>query len=231
MSPRLSLRPSSGLFRLFTHSGIRWDHSFALAIAFFGNALMLMLLGLPRSGEFTPYLPGPDPSPPFDIEVVRPEQQQLAVPDMPVAPTRPVEIATPVDVPPVDELESAPVLAETGSAVAQLAPAGTVSTAIEPAVGSAGVSTGVAYLDAPAPRYPAFSKRRGHEGVVMLSVLVGIDGRPREVRIERGSGYRELDAAAQDQVLGAWRFQPAQRDGAAVEAWVRVPVEFRIQRS
>lgn len=230
MSPRLSLRPSSSLLRLFTRSGIRWDHSLALALAFFGNALMLMLLGLPRSGEFTPYLPGPDPTRPIDFEVIRPAQQ-LAIPDMPKAPTRPVEVATPVEVPPVTELESAPVLAETGSEVAQLATAGAESPAVEPVVGSAAISSGVAYLHAPEPRYPGFSKRRGHQGVVMLSVLVGADGRPREVRIERSSGHRELDDAAQDQVLGAWRFQPAQRDGAAVEAWVRVPVEFRIQRS
>lgn len=230
MSPRLSLRPAPNLLRLFTHSGIRWDHSFALAIAFFGNALMLMLLGLPRSGEFTPYLPGPDPVEPIEYEVIRPAQN-LAVPEMPVAPTRPVEVATPVEVPPITELESAPVLAETGNEVAQLATAGELQPAVEPVVGSAGVSTGAAYLFAPEPRYPGFSKRRGHQGVVMLSVLVGADGRPREVRVERSSGHRELDDAAQDQVLGVWRFQPAQREGVAVEAWVRVPVEFRIHRS
>lgn len=229
MSPRLSLRPSSGLLRLFTHSRIRWDHSLALALTCFGNALMLMLLGLPRSGEFTPYLPGPDPSPPIDVEVVRPVQQH-AVPDMPKAPTRPVEVAAPVEVPAIAEMAVAPVLAEEGTEVAQLATAGATHHAAEPAVDAGAASTGVAYLHAPEPRYPGFSKRRGHEGVVMLSVLVGADGRPREVRIARSSGHRELDDAAQDQVLGAWRFQPAQQDGVAVEAWVRVPVEFRIQR-
>jgi protein TonB len=37
-----------------------------------------------------------------------------------------------------------------------------------------------------------------------------------------------LDDAARRQVLDEWRFQPAMRDGVAVEAVGRVPIDFRM---
>lgn len=84
----------------------------------------------------------------------------------------------------------------------------------------------LAYAANPAPRYPRTALRAGDEGRVLLKVLVGPDGRPQEVRIERGSGHRDLDKAAREQVLAAWRFHPATRDGRAVAAWALVPIDF-----
>lgn len=86
----------------------------------------------------------------------------------------------------------------------------------------------LAYDVAPAPRYPRNALRAGHEGTVLLRVLVDETGRPREVSVEDSSGHRELDRAALQQVLERWRFHPAQRDGRAVPAYALVPVEFRL---
>ncbi len=43
-------------------------------------------------------------------------------------------------------------------------------------------------------------------------------------------GYRELDEAARRHVLRRWRFQPAMRDGRAVQAIGLVPIEFSLDR-
>ncbi|MFP7721910.1 energy transducer TonB [Lysobacter sp. A3-1-A15] len=97
-----------------------------------------------------------------------------------------------------------------------------------PADPTPSISTGVTleYAHAPAPRYPVRALRDGRGGVVVLEVLVDVDGRPLEVSIVRSSGHRDLDRAAQRQVEQSWRFQPAMRDGVAVRAIGRIPVEF-----
>lgn len=83
-------------------------------------------------------------------------------------------------------------------------------------------------LRSPPPPYPAEAMRSGLMGVVELEILVGVDGRPLDVRIVRSSGHRVLDQTARRTVLSKWTFVPAMRDGRAVEALGRVPVEFRL---
>lgn len=83
------------------------------------------------------------------------------------------------------------------------------------------------YLDNPRPAYPAMSRRLGEEGRVLLRVLVGGEGRAREVQLKESSGFARLDQAAREAVL-RWRFVPARRGGEAVEGWVLVPVGFAL---
>lgn len=81
-------------------------------------------------------------------------------------------------------------------------------------------------LMSPAPPYPPQAVRDGLTGIVELEILVGIDGRPIEVTVVRSSGHRVLDQAARRVVLTRWTFRPAMRDGRAVQAIGRVPIEF-----
>ena len=79
------------------------------------------------------------------------------------------------------------------------------------------------------PDYPAQARERGEEGSVGLRLLIGADGATREVRLHRSSGNRLLDEAA----LAAarrWEIEPASLDGRRAEAWVEVPVRFRLDR-
>ena len=85
-----------------------------------------------------------------------------------------------------------------------------------------------AYLRNPPPGYPAAARRNGEEGTVTLRVLVSAEGAPREVALERSSGSSLLDAAALATVK-TWRFVPARRGGEAQEAWVLVPIVFRLE--
>lgn len=87
----------------------------------------------------------------------------------------------------------------------------------------------LAYIRAPAPRYPGAAARAGAQGTVLLKVLVDIDGTPLEVTLERSSGHRSLDRAALEQVLKHWRFQPAVRNGQTVQAYGLVPIDFSMQ--
>jgi protein TonB len=84
------------------------------------------------------------------------------------------------------------------------------------------------YLSNPAPAYPRRARRDGIEGTVLLKVLVTATGAPGEVKVESSSGSDSLDRAALDAVR-AWQFIPARRADAAVDAWIRVPVVFRLE--
>lgn len=201
---------------------------YTLAIGF--NALLLMLLLVPMGGapdwnrpdddgpSITWYPPDPVPVtlPPLPVPVVQPQPRV-----QPVDRTIPVAPAAPA-------VDPAPVLVENGT---ETAPPVTAPLDGPVDIGpTAGPVAGVRleYLHAPAPDYPRAAVRAGAEGTVLLEVLVGIDGRPLEVTIRDSSGNRRLDAAARDQVLQAWRFRPAMRNGQAVQAIGLVPVTFRL---
>jgi protein TonB len=84
-----------------------------------------------------------------------------------------------------------------------------------------------AYLQNPPPAYPRSARRAGEEGTVVLRILVSTDGAAARVELEHSSGSASLDSAALDAVQ-RWRFVPARRGATPVEAWVKVPVVFRL---
>jgi protein TonB len=83
------------------------------------------------------------------------------------------------------------------------------------------------YRDNPAPLYPNQARRRGLEGTVVLEVLVGPDGRVKDLKLAQASGHRLLDEAASDSVR-SWAFEPGRRGDQPLEMWVRVPVRFEL---
>lgn len=87
-----------------------------------------------------------------------------------------------------------------------------------------------AHLRNSPPPYPQASRRRGEEGLVILRVRVGANGRANEIEIAESSGHERLDRAARSAVAN-WRFEPARDGEDAIESWVRVPVAFRLERS
>ena len=79
------------------------------------------------------------------------------------------------------------------------------------------------------PAYPGAARQRGYEGDVLIAAEVRADGRTGAVRIKRSSGYASLDDSALEAVR-AWRFEPARRMGAAVDAWVEIPIRFKLSQ-
>jgi protein TonB len=86
---------------------------------------------------------------------------------------------------------------------------------------------GVTYLNNPKPGYPAFARRMGMQGTVMLKVLVSRQGTVLKIEVAHSSGYEILDKAAAEAVRN-WRFVPARQWGSPVEEWVQVPVAFHL---
>jgi protein TonB len=76
-----------------------------------------------------------------------------------------------------------------------------------------------------APSYPKRERRRGVEGVVKVRVHIDADGHVLEVELLESSGSRGLDEAALEAVEG-WTFEPALKDGTAVDAWATTDIRF-----
>ncbi len=84
------------------------------------------------------------------------------------------------------------------------------------------------YLNNPAPRYPAVSRRLREEGRVTLRVFVDAQGLPARIELRTSSGYERLDHIALETVR-QWKFVPARRGDEAISAWVLVPISFSLR--
>lgn len=85
------------------------------------------------------------------------------------------------------------------------------------------------YLQNPAPNYPPLSRRMHEEGKVVLRVSVTHQGSAESIEIKTSSGSDRLDQAALKTVR-QWKFVPARRGDAAVQSWVLVPVQFKLEQ-
>lgn len=77
------------------------------------------------------------------------------------------------------------------------------------------------------PDYPVAKLRLEIEGSVTVRVLIGTDGRVRQVQVIRATDA-DFAKATEKQALRAWRFKPATRDGIPVEDWQTLTVRFDI---
>ena len=83
------------------------------------------------------------------------------------------------------------------------------------------------YLHNPKPKYPNLNIARNEQGTVLLSVLVGADGKVRDVKLKASSGFERLDRAARDAVLG-WNFVPGKLAGGSQEMWYDLSMPFKL---
>ena len=141
----------------------------------------------------------------------QPAPQPLAVPE--AAPTAPVVAAAPAP-----GAAPAPVAAAPVAPPAPPAPAAVVQP-----------SSSAAYLNNPAPAYPAMSRRLGESGRVVVRVLIGPDGRAQEARIQKSSGYERLDQVALETARDRWRYVPGTRGGVPEAMWFNVPINFVLE--
>jgi protein TonB len=86
----------------------------------------------------------------------------------------------------------------------------------------------VSSLNNPKPPYPFAARQRGQAGRVILRAYVRADGTTSEVGIKQSSGYEALDNAAL-RTVQRWHFLPARRGTVAVDAWVEIPITFRLE--
>ena len=79
------------------------------------------------------------------------------------------------------------------------------------------------------PEYPPVSERLGEAGSVVLQLLVGVDGKVTDSKVETSSGYERLDKAAQA-ALSRCKFEPGTVDGVPSPAWAQLKYTFRPQK-
>ena len=147
-----------------------------------------------------------------DLEPPPPVVHREKKAERPAPPVAPVQIqeTTPVSNP-VDTTVAPPAI-DTGPAV----PAQPDS---EPSA--------IAYGTHASVPYPHDSLKAREQGTVMLLVLVGVDGKVEDIRIDKSSGFTRLDRAARDAVK-LWNFNPAHHGGVAQRAWAKVPISFTL---
>lgn len=79
----------------------------------------------------------------------------------------------------------------------------------------------------PDPEFSEEARKAKYQGVVVLQVLVGADGRVHNPEVKRSLGMG-LDEKALESVK-LWRFEPARaKDGKPVAAWASIEVNFRL---
>jgi protein TonB len=76
-----------------------------------------------------------------------------------------------------------------------------------------------------APEYPVRARKKGTTGEVRLSLLVGIDGRVRDVRVLSSEPAGLFDDAA-IQAVRQWTYTPATYEGEPVATRVTQPIVF-----
>ncbi len=146
------------------------------------------------------------------------EEPPMARPDI-FVPQPPTEIA--YDTPPTvtarpltDQPPAQPPAGASGDSGAKPAPAQAKAAPVVTA----------AVVDAQAcakPDYPKNALRNGDTGTVMLAFLIGTDGKVAEARVEKSSGFRELDRAAQAG-LSLCKFRPGTVDGVPQQSWTKM---------
>jgi periplasmic protein TonB len=79
---------------------------------------------------------------------------------------------------------------------------------------------------APDPEYSEEARKAKYQGVCVLSLIVGPDGKPRDIKLARSLGLG-LDEKAIEAV-NQWKFEPATKDGKPVAVLINVEVQFRL---
>ncbi|HEX8614092.1 MAG TPA: energy transducer TonB [Telluria sp.] len=166
--------------------------------------------------EVTPVIEKPIdkiPEPiPFEDKTIAPPPLAIPKTEVEVKPTNePALVGTVIDKP----LPS--VISET--------PVRRADPVVPPSVARPAIQNRTAVLaDASAcvkPDYPARAARNGETGTVNLALLVGVDGKVTDARVDKSSGSRELDKAA-IAALSLCKFKPATNGGVAEPAWAQI---------
>ena len=78
------------------------------------------------------------------------------------------------------------------------------------------------------PEYPPKALRNEETGTVTLQFLIGLDGRVVESKVEKSSGYRDLDIAARN-ALSLCKFKPGTVDGKPEQSWTKMQYVWKLE--
>jgi protein TonB len=172
------------------------------------------LTAVPIAAPKPPPPPDPQPKPPREAKAAPDEKVFVPpLPQIPITPIDPVQTTEKLTPP------QPPMPPGTGD----------IGTVVKPQPPSVFTDAGIdsRYANAFQPPYPASEIRAGNEGRVVVRVLIGTDGRVKQV--ERVSATNDaFFAAAERQALTKWRFRPATKDGVPIEQWKQMSLRFQL---
>ena len=165
-------------------------------------------------------------APPIQTDILQEEKTKNEPPPPP-----PPELKRQVvEVPPPDINIAMPEVGPQTSAitarVAEKAPAPIAKAAV--AATAVGLGKGFPNVD---DYYPDASRRLGEEGLTVVDVCVGPDGKLTEPpKVNKSSGHERLDqAAVKVASVGSGRFKPATEDGKPVAKCTQLPIRFKLR--
>ena len=208
----------------------RQRHPVAMTAAIAINLGAVAALMLAKSGVVViphgaiPLIPIRELPPPEPTTTPEPETKQ---PEQPFVPRQQVPSRPSDDTPTVTGTPVLPPIGGTGGGESVMQPR------VEPTPTPLAVPVIVDAVPEPRaardfqPPYPPQLLRTGVEGKAVVRVLIGTDGRVKQVAIIAADDPLFGDATER-QALRKWRFKPATRDGVAIESWKQMTVRFEI---
>lgn len=161
--------------------------------------------------------PPPDTPPP-------PPPPKMVAPPPPFIPPPEIAVNTP---PPPNSISSVTNVKPENPVFAPPAPPAPPAPAA-PAAGPVNIPAVVDFGTCDKPEYPRNSLRNEEEGTVTLQFLIGTDGRVMDSKVEKTSGFKDLDRAAQ-RALGQCRFKPGMANGQPQQSWTRVQYVWKLE--
>ena len=164
-------------------------------------------------------------APPIQTDILQEEKSK----NEPPPPPPPEMKRQVVEVPPPDINIAMPEVGPQTTAitarVAEKAPAPVAKAAV--AATAVGLGKGFPNVD---DYYPDASRRLGEEGLTVVDVCVGPDGKLTEPpKVTKTSGHERLDqAAVKVASVGSGRFKPATEEGKPITKCTQLPIRFKL---
>jgi TonB family protein len=81
----------------------------------------------------------------------------------------------------------------------------------------------------PDPEFSERARKDQEGGTVIISLIVGVDGNPRNLKVECGSAPDLAEKAIES--VSVWKFEPGTKDGKPVIVQIAVEVQFHLNDS
>ena len=171
---------------------------------------------------------------PLETKIIE-EMKKPPPPDVPPPPPPPKLLAPPPPfIPPPEVQISQPTPVNTISQVSNVQPDNPVMPAARApeappsTTGAVNVPAVVDFNTCAKPEYPRNSQRNEETGTVTLSFLIGLDGRVVDSKIEKSSGFKDLDKTARS-ALSLCKFKPGTIDGKPQQSWTKVQYVWKLE--
>ena len=165
---------------------------------------------------------------PLDVRTIEEVKPPDALPPPPPPPS--IQAPPPPFIPaPEIIIATQPSAAPPVAVATTAAPPAPVAVAPAPAAPPQRVQPDIDMRHSSDPLYPAESRRRGEQGLVVLLVLVETDGQPSEIKLEQSSGHDRLDQAAIDGARHNLHYIAGTVGGKPERMWLRYRYNFQLR--